>query len=78
MATEITDTHCKISAKRLLPKATAAGYAGSPRNFRRLVATERGKSRQGRAIARAYRPAVWAPGQHLVIDWGVLDGLHVF
>jgi hypothetical protein len=24
------------------------------------------------------RPAVWSPGQHLVIDWGVLGGLHVF
>jgi len=21
---------------------------------------------------------VWSPGQHLVIDWGVLGGLHVF
>ena len=78
VATEIKDTHGKISAKRLLPKATAAGYAGSPRNFRRLVATERSKFRQGQAIARARRPAVWAPGEHLVIDWGVLDGLHVF
>src|SRR5215471_4154886 len=28
----------RISAKRLLPAATAAGYAGSARNFRRLVA----------------------------------------
>jgi transposase len=24
------------------------------------------------------RPAVWAPGQMLVIDWGVEGGLHVF
>lgn len=28
----------RITAKRLLPAARAAGYAGSPRNFRRLVA----------------------------------------
>jgi len=28
----------RISAKRLLPAAQAAGYAGSARNFRRLVA----------------------------------------
>jgi hypothetical protein len=28
----------RISAKRLLPAARAAGYAGSARNFRRLVA----------------------------------------
>ena len=28
----------RISAKRLLPAARAAGYGGSARNFRRLVA----------------------------------------
>ena len=78
VATEIEQTAGRISAKRLLPKATAAGYEGSPRNFRRLVAQARAKFRQGRAIARARRPAVWAPGEHLVIDWGVLGGLHVF
>ena len=78
VATEIDQTNGKISAKRLLPKATAAGYDGSARNFRRLVAQERSKFRQGQAIARARRPAVWSPGEHLVIDWGVLDGLHVF
>jgi hypothetical protein len=27
---------------------------------------------------RGRRPAVWSPGEHLVIDWGVLFGLHVF
>ncbi len=78
VAAEIRETHAKISAKRLLPKAAAAGYAGSARNFRRLVAQERARFRQGQAIARARRPAVWSPGEHLVIDWGVLDGLHVF
>ena len=78
VAADIEDTNGKISAKWLLPKATAAGYEGSARNFRRLVATERSKFRQGQAIARARRPAVWSPGEHLVIDWGVLDGLHVF
>lgn len=78
VATEINDTHGKSTAKRLLPKAKAAGYAGSARNFRRLVAQERSKFRQGKAIERARRPAVWSPGEHLVIDWGVLGGLHVF
>jgi hypothetical protein len=24
------------------------------------------------------RPAVWSPGEHLVIDWGAEGGLHVF
>jgi len=78
VAHEIDQTKGKISAKRLLPKARAAGYAGSDRNFRRLVATERSKYRQRQAIARSRRPAVWSPGEHLVIDWGVLNGLHVF
>jgi len=31
-------SHGRISAKRLLPAARAAGYGGSARNFRRLVA----------------------------------------
>ena len=78
VAREMTETKGRISALRLLPKARAAGYVGSDRNFRRLVAAERGEYRQGQAIARSRRPAVWAPGEHLVIDWGVLIGLHVF
>lgn len=78
VASKITDTKGKISAKRLLPAARAAGYEGSDRNFRRLVATERSKYRQSQARERSRRPAVWSPGEHLVIDWGVLNGLHVF
>ena len=78
VATKIDDTKGRISAKRLLPAATAAGYEGSDRNFRRLVAQERSKYRQMQARERSYRPAVWAPGEHLVIDWGVLNGRHVF
>jgi len=70
VAAKIEQTSGKISAKRLLPAAQGAGYAGSARNFRRLVATERGKYRQGQARARARRPAVWGPNEHLVIDWG--------
>jgi transposase len=66
----------RITAKRLLPAARAAGYEGSARNFRRLVSARktlwRNDNRRGR------RPAVWSPGEHLVIDWGVLGGLHVF
>ncbi len=78
VAHEIGETKAKISAKRLLLKARAGGYAGSDRNFRRLVATERGKYRQRQARECSRRPAVWSPGEHLVIDWGVLNGLHVF
>ena len=66
----------RISAKRLLPAARAAGYGGSARNFRRLVAAQ--KTLWRRDNHRGRRPAVWSPGEHLVIDWGVLGGLHVF
>jgi transposase len=60
----------------LLPAARAAGYVGSPRNFRRLVAERKALWRNDNHRGR--RPAVWSPGEHLVIDWGVLGGLHVF
>jgi len=66
----------RIAAKRLLPAARAAGYEGSARNFRRLVSARKALWRQGNHRGR--RPAVWSPGEHLVIDWGVLGGLHVF
>jgi transposase len=66
----------RISAKRLLPAARTAGYEGSPRNFRRLVAEAKQVWRRGHHRGR--RPAVWAPGDTLAIDWGVQNGLHVF
>jgi transposase len=66
----------RISAKRLLPAARAAGYAGSARNFRRLVAEVKAAWRAGHHRGR--RPAVWTPGDTLVIDWGAVGGLHVF
>lgn len=76
VAQRIEATKGKISAKRLLPAAQTAGYAGSPRNFRRLVADQKALWRKGNHRGR--RPAVWTPGDTLVIDWGVLFGLHVF
>src|SRR5216684_1696525 len=76
VAERVGKTAGRISAKRLLPAARAAGYAGSPRNFRRLVAAQKqawcGDHHRGR------RPAVWSPGEYLVIDWGAEGGLHVF
>ena len=66
----------RITAKRLLPAARAAGYEGSARNFRRLVSARKTWWRNDNHRGR--RPAVWSPGEHLVIDWGVLGGLHVF
>ena len=78
VATKVEDTKGTISAKRLLPTARAAGYTGSARNFRRLVSHEKAKRRRRLARERSRRPAVWSPGEYLVIDWGVADGLHVF
>ena len=66
----VAETKAKISAKRLLPAARAAGYAGSARNFRRLVAEAKKAWRV--AHGRQRRPAVWVPGETLVIDWGTL------
>jgi transposase len=76
VAERVARTQGRISAKRLLPAARAAGYGGSDRNFRRLVAEC--KQAWRRDHHRGRRPAVWSPGAHLVIDWGALAGLHVF
>ena len=76
VAERVDKTSGRISAKRLLPAARAAGYAGSARNFRRLVAAQKQAWRTGHHRGR--RPAVWSPGEHLVIDWGAEGGLHVF
>jgi hypothetical protein len=76
VADRVVKSSGRISAKRLLPVAQAAGYGGSARNFRRLVAEQkrlwRNENHRGR------RPAVWSPGEHLVIDWGTSGGVHVF
>src|SRR5437868_8638552 len=76
VAERVGKTAGRISAKRLLPAARAAGYSGSARNFRRLVAEQRRLWR--REHHRGRRPAVWSPGEHLVIDWGAEGGMHVF
>jgi transposase len=76
VAARVDKTKAKISAKRLLPVARAAGYEGSARNFRRLVADEKAQWRTGHHRGR--RPGVWAPGDVLAIDWGAIGSLHVF
>jgi hypothetical protein len=57
VAASVERTKGRITAKRLLVVAAAAGYVGSARNFRRLVAdakaTWRAKNHRGR------RPGVW-------------------
>jgi transposase len=72
----VEKTAGRISAKRLLPQARAAGYIGSARNFRRLVAQAKAEWRQDHHRGR--RPGVWPPAETLIIDWGVEDGMHVF
>src|SRR5580658_1276019 len=76
VAARVRHTQGRISAKRLLPAARADGYTGSARNFRRLVAKAKGDWR--RTHHRGRRPAVWSPGDTLVIDWGSEGRLHVF
>ncbi len=76
VAARVKSSSGRISAKRLLPAAQAAGYGGSARNFRRLVAERKRLWREEHHRGR--RPAVWSPGEHLVIDWGAEFGLHVF
>jgi len=76
VAERVKRTQGRISAKRLLPEARVAGYAGSARNFRRLVAEVKAAWRaEGH---RGRRPGVWSPGDTLVIDWGAEGSLHVF
>jgi transposase len=77
VAERVEKSHGRISAKRLLPKARAAGYTGSDRNFRRLVADTKALRRS--TNHRGRRPAVWEPGEYLVIDWAqAAPGLFLF
>jgi transposase len=77
VAERVAKSGGRISAKRLLPIARAAGYEGSARNFRRLVAERKTLWRKDNHRGR--RPAVWSPGEYLVIDWAeAAPGLFVF
>jgi transposase len=69
-------TKGKMSAKRLFPVARAAGYEGSDRNFRRLVAEAKAEWKQQNHRGR--RPGVWTPGDMVVFDWGEIGPLFVF
>src|SRR6478752_8025169 len=77
VAQRVRKSEGRTSAKRLLPIAVAAGYQGSARNFRRLVAQQKALWRKDHHRGR--RPAVWSPGEYLVIDWAeAAPGLFVF
>ena len=75
IARRIKATDGRISAKRLLPACRAEGYTGSARTLRRAVHEAKADHRRQRRVYRPWQPV---PGEHLVIDWGVIDGLHVF
>ena len=77
VAQRVAKSAGRMSAKRLLPIARAAGYQGSARNFRRLVAQAKVLWRNEHHRGR--RPAVWSPGEYLVIDWAeAAPGLFLF
>jgi transposase len=76
VAERVEKTKGKVSAKRLLPIARAAGYEGSARNFRRLVAEVKAEWRAKHHRGR--RPGIWSPGDVLVFDWGEIGPLFVF
>ena len=77
VAERVAKSQGRMSAKRMLPTARAAGYDGSARNFRRLVAEAKLLWRKDHHRGR--RPAVWSPGEYLVIDWTqAAPGLFLF
>lgn len=77
VAERVRKSEGRMSAKRMLPIARAAGYDGSDRNFRRLVAEAKALWRNEHHRGR--RPAVWSPGEYLVIDWAqAAPGLFLF
>lgn len=75
IADKVRSTDGRITAKRLLPAARAAGYVGSSRNFRRAVAEAKAAWRRKRRIYRPWQPS---PGEHLVIDWATEGSWQVF
>lgn len=66
---KVRSTDGRITAKRLLPVARAAGYVGSARTFRRAVAEAK---RRWKRVRRVYRPWTPQPGEHLLIDYGTV------
>ncbi|MEV4415693.1 IS21 family transposase [Catellatospora sp. NPDC049609] len=77
---KVKSTDGRITAKRLLPIARAAGYEGSARTFRRTVAEQKARWKR---LRRVYRPWAPTPGEHLLIDYGTVTkgpnaGLKIF
>ena len=67
----VEQTHGRVTARRLMRIARAAGYAGSERSLRRAVADAKEAWRARQALeGRVYRPWVSAPGEWMLCDWG--------
>ena len=75
IADRVRQSDGRISAKRLLPVARAAGYSGSLRTLQRAV--KRAKE-QWKRERRSYRPWVPLAGEHLVVDWASEGGWEIF
>ena len=75
VAETVARTKGRISAKRLLPVATAAGYEGSARNFRRLVAEAKAAVADRRTTGVG-GPGCGHPGDMVVFDWGEIGPLY--
>ena len=71
----VRQTDGRISAKRLLPVAQAAGYTGALRSLQRTVKEAKAAWKLSR---RSYRPWLPIPGEHLVIDWASEGGWEIF
>jgi transposase len=74
ISAKVRATDGRISAKRLLPILRPEGYTGSARTLRRAVRDAKAEHRRSRRVYRPWQPLI---GEHLVVDWGVIDGLHV-
>lgn len=68
-------TDGRISAKRLLPVAQAAGYPGSLRTLQRAVKEAKVA---WKLTKRSYRPWLPSPGEYLVVDWASEAGWECF
>jgi hypothetical protein len=60
IAAKVKSTDGRISAKRFVPIAQAAGYAGSARNFRQTLADAKKQWRRDRRKFRRWLPT---PGE---------------
>ena len=76
IAEKVRSTDGRISAKRLLPVARAAGYVGSDRNFRRAVAKAKKAWARQRRIYRPWVPTPEGAGDVQPEEPGVAQRLH--